>query len=121
MLPIIPALLLLLLQGPANIERMASEGRLPAALDAMHRHMAKPTQSQVRPTENVVLASLLAVSNDREMSQFLWQMLSIAEPTDPVVSIPVEPEAVAPIECPPRLGDISEGFFASGRTRDGPR
>lgn len=39
MFPILPVLILLLL-GPANAERLAVEGRLPATLLAVHRAMA---------------------------------------------------------------------------------
>ncbi|GEM_PF-5821497 len=41
MFPILP-LLILLLMGPANAERLAVEGRLPPALLAVHRAMAVP-------------------------------------------------------------------------------
>lgn len=43
MLPILPILILLLL-GPANAERLAVEGRLPAALLAVHRAMVVPVR-----------------------------------------------------------------------------
>lgn len=64
MFPILPVLILLLL-GPANAERLAVEGRLPATLLAVHRAMA-PTavfaaveeteapEPTIRPTRRIV-------------------------------------------------------------------
>lgn len=46
MFPILP-ILILLLMGPANAERLAVEGRLPAALLAVHRSMVVPAQTNV--------------------------------------------------------------------------
>jgi hypothetical protein len=46
MFPILPILILLLL-GPANAERLAVEGRLPAALLAAHRSMVAPLRATV--------------------------------------------------------------------------
>ena len=46
MFPILPILILLLL-GPANAERLAVEGRLPAVLLAFHRTMAPPVRAVV--------------------------------------------------------------------------
>lgn len=46
MFPILPILILLLL-GPANAERLAVEGRLPAALLAAHRSMVAPIRATV--------------------------------------------------------------------------
>lgn len=46
MFPILPILILLLL-GPANAERLASEGRLHPALLAVHRTMVAPVRAVV--------------------------------------------------------------------------
>lgn len=46
MFPILP-ILILLLMGPANAERLAVEGRLPAALLAVHRQMVAPVHAWV--------------------------------------------------------------------------
>ena len=46
MFPILP-ILILLLMGPANAERLAVEGRLPAALLAAHRSMVAPLRVAV--------------------------------------------------------------------------
>ena len=46
MFPILPILILLLL-GPANAERLAVEGRLPSVLLAAHRAMVVPVRATV--------------------------------------------------------------------------
>lgn len=122
MLPLLPALILLLLQGPAGIERMAANGQLPGALHALHRQMAK-AQEKTCVRDDVVLASLLAAGQDKSMSRALLQLLTsvdalFAEP------IPAKPEPSRDIVSPPLvatcLGTPQEGFFDCRRSRDGP-
>jgi len=119
MLPLLPALILLILQGPANIERLACDGHLPAALKAIHRHMRKP---EAKEADNVLLASLLAVSSDREMSEALQHLLALTSPPEePQVATPApEPEASPPISAPAHLGAPQDGHGTSQRSRDGP-
>lgn len=52
MFPILP-ILILLLMGPANAERLADAGRLPSALLAAHRRMAPVCAFIVAPVEAV--------------------------------------------------------------------
>lgn len=120
MLPILPALLLLLLQGPANIDRMAAEGRLPAALKSMHRGIAAPANRLSSAADNVVLASLIAVSSDHEISQVLLNILSLVETG--VENSPSEfgAEPRQSIAGPPQLGALTDGFLSCQRSRDGP-
>ena len=55
MFPILP-ILILLLMGPANAERLAVEGRLPSALLAAHRAMVQPIRATVAaPVEQEAL------------------------------------------------------------------
>ncbi len=117
MLPLLPALILLLLQGPANIERMAHDGHLQAALTAIQRHMP---ERKVNRADEAVLASLLAVSTDRQLSRALVQLLAFAETDPPVERVVIPAETSAPIPIPPSLGRLREGFAASQRSRDGP-
>jgi hypothetical protein len=121
MLPLLPALILLFLQGPANIERMASVGQLPGALNALHRQMATP-HKRVRPADEVVLASLLAVSGDRELSEALWQLLSLTSTTNPEIKpvVVFDQEHSPPIPIPPSLGQLQDGYVDGRRSRDGP-
>jgi hypothetical protein len=120
MLPLLPALILLFLQGPAGIERMAWNGQLPHAIDALHRQMATaPEKAGV--AEEMVLASLLAASGDREMSRALCQLLAFIEPTPERTQAPIiANEASPPIPIPPALGDPRNGYYDCQRSRDGP-
>lgn len=84
MLPILPALLLLILQGPSSIEKMALDGRLPAALEAVSRRMeAQDHRSgSIEKADAAVLASLLALSGDPDLSHALIQLLSLDQGPD---------------------------------------
>lgn len=84
MLPILPALLLLILQGPSSIEKMALDGRLPAALEAVSRRMeAQDHRSgSMEKADAAVLASLLALSGDPDLSHALIQLLSLDQGSD---------------------------------------
>jgi len=74
MLPLLPALLLLLLQGPSNIERLAQDGRLPEALDSLHRQMF------VSPgAADLAMSSLLQMSGDASLAQALATLLATPE------------------------------------------
>lgn len=118
MLPFLPAILLLLLQGPSNVERLAIQGRLPAALDAVYRTAGQtPT---LREAEQVVLATLLAAGEDPELSDALLAILRSERtrretPAEPLV----EPKPVIPF--PDHAPPPEEGFTRSQRVRDGPR
>jgi hypothetical protein len=117
MLPFLPALILLFLQGPAGIERMAVNGHLPGALEALHRQMP----DNARPADEVVFASLLAATTDKEMSRALLQLFTLMEPAPAPVSKPVVvQESSPPVPIPPTLGAPIDGFFACRRSRDGP-
>jgi hypothetical protein len=111
MLPILPVLLLLLFSGPANIERLALEGRLPAAIEAVQR-MDTP------PSEREAYASLLAASKDPEFTRAIFALLTWAEPEEKPLSKPLQ-SGYVPIEIgespPPQ-----DGFNTSQRSRDGP-
>src|SRR5689334_3317213 len=98
MLPFLPALILLFLQGPAGIERMAVNGQLPGALNALHRQI-KSSPEKVRPADEVVLASLLAASSDRGMSRALLQLFTLVDevPEAPVETSVVESSPPVPI------------------------
>lgn len=117
MLPILPALILLLLQGPSNMERLARQGRLPAALDAIYRDGDRVELSRSMQ-DQVVFASLLA-THDAHLSGALFALLAPEhEPIEPPLkAAPLERKSVvlpgdAPAPC--------EGFSRSSRTRDGP-
>jgi hypothetical protein len=121
MLPLLPALILLLLKGPAGIERMAWNGQLPSALHALHRQMAKAPERTCAADE-VVFASLLAVSGNKDMSRALLHLLTYVEPaaTETPTHVAKSDEASPPVPIPPTLGTPSNGYFACQRSRDGP-
>ncbi|MEZ0327005.1 MAG: hypothetical protein ACAH95_13980 [Fimbriimonas sp.] len=113
MLPILPVILLLLLQGPANVERMALQGRLPAVIEAIQRMDAPQNEKEA-------FVSLLAASQDAELTHALFSILKWTEPAATVTAKPlsIEPTFVA-IEPRQRMA-LSGGFVKGNRSRDGP-
>lgn len=101
MLPLLPALLLLILQGPSSVERMALEGRLPAALEAIHRQME---------------------AGDPQGA--LIRLLSLGEPATDTKATPhltvEEDKQDTPPPAEPSSTRITKGFAKSQRSRDGP-
>lgn len=115
MLPFLPVLILLLLQGPSNIERLAVEGRLPAGLQAIHQQLDRPEEINHR-----VLASLIVASGDPNLQDALSALLM---PSRPVRTEPVPTEAEAssiPAADFGGSGRLLEGYARSARVRDGP-
>lgn len=124
MLPFLPALILLLLHGPANIERLAEGGALPAALAAIQQRIDAPEHRALanKRADHLALASLLALSGDKEISSALARILSL--------NIVCEPQAPAALQAEPEqgsdppqercLGRPQDGFLGSQRSRDGP-
>jgi hypothetical protein len=120
MLPLLPAILLLLLQGPAGPERIAHE-RLTGAIQALHRQIGASHESGA-VSDEVVFATLLAASHDNALSRALLQALDlyagpVSERPEPQLAY-AEPRS--PVPVPPSLGTPGKGFFTCGRTRDGP-
>jgi hypothetical protein len=124
MLPILPALLLLILQGPSSIERMALEGRLPAALQAASRQIESQDRNlgTTEEAEAAVWASLLAIGGDPELSGALYRLLSLDAGTpEPSRLVKDEPEGwldSPPIPSPD--ASLPEEFVQCRRSRDGP-
>ena len=119
MLPFIPALILLLLQGPSNFERLAMDSRLPAALEAIHRQMAEPGGSLLSEREEQALASLIAAGTNahltRALISFLWNDVDVAKSLD-CSSTELRKPIIGSCTSPPP----QNGFSRSQRTRDGP-
>ena len=121
MLPILPALILLLLQGPGNVERMALDGRLPAALQALQRHVDSPQAKQLACEEVVALASLLAVTGDPGFSKAIYAILNSDGEPKAEPRIWLQPEDESPPPCVPRaIGRERDAFYSAQRSRDGP-
>jgi len=118
-LPFLPALILLLLQGPSNFERLAMDARLPAALEAIHRQMAEPGGPRLSDREEQALASIIAAGTSAELTHalmsFLWHGRDAAQRVAP------QPDEIsyfvvrAHPSPPPQ-----DGFERCQRTRDGP-
>ena len=119
MLPLLPALILLLLQGPSNFERLVVDGRLPAALEAIHRQMASSESEQLSDRDQQELASLLSGGIDSQLSHAFLALFKKHEPAN-------QPRQVASNSQNSRVPDLDlphgprDGFERSQRSRDGP-
>lgn len=105
MFPILPVLILLLLQGPSNVERLARDGRLPAVLDAVHQELRLPAPERTIE-EETALVSLMALLGPGETE---------SPAPKPIREIPTRieiPVVVAPVP--------TAGYETCRRTRDGP-
>lgn len=124
MLPLLPALILLLLNGPANIERLAEGGALPAMLAAIQKRIDAPGSAQEARSraDDVALASLLTLSSDPRISHALVRILVLGiKPSEVHDCEP--PKLAEQSEPPPRadsLGQVQDGYLRSQRSRDGP-
>jgi hypothetical protein len=117
MLPILPALLLLILQGPSSIEKMALDGRLPAALEAVSRQMESQDHrsGSIEKADAAVLASLLAFSNDPDLSD-----TPEAAPNH-ALGLDEEPESEPrPLSPDSETPAMPDGWIKNQRSRDGP-
>lgn len=126
MLPILPALLLLILQGPSSIEKMALEGRLPAALEAIGRQMESKNHrvGALDSSNEAVLATLWAFSGDPGLSKALYKLLTLDQEQDSDTQSPsvlsVETDE-SPTAFPNgRHGPLPGQFSECQRSRDGP-
>ena len=97
MLQFIPALILLLLHGPAGLDELSREGRLPASLQALVRDLR-----QREP------APAVAVLEIRRLEEAL-PVVAVAPAEELSTEVPVVPTASVPA-----------GFLSAQRSRDGP-
>jgi hypothetical protein len=111
MLSYLPALLLLLLHGPSNIERLAHEGRLPEALSM---------RVDAEPGSHRSVVNMLRSSGDPSLVRALAILFSTEEtaPT-PTPQAPVISNAQTLIPSAPAF-ELAAGFAKGCRTRDGP-
>ncbi|MBI5706507.1 MAG: hypothetical protein HZC36_05905 [Armatimonadetes bacterium] len=126
MLSLIPAVLLLILQGPAGLEQSRFDGKLAEALRvwaAKHSVRAPSCLSELVEQGGPELESLLQIGQESpEFSRFLAEVFQFvaceARPLDTPDAPIVQRSAPPPFErC---QGEPSQGFLKSGRTRDGP-
>ena len=109
MLPILPAILLLFLQGPAHLERLAHEGRLPAGFDAVRFQDG---------CDDRAIVALLASSNTTELSSAILALLEFSQETPTACERTEISTFVAIAEPPVPLPHV--GFAKGQRSRDGP-
>ena len=125
MLPILPALLLLILQGPSSLERMALDGRLPAALQAVTRQIenADANFAEIEDADVAVWASILAFSGDPELSGALYRLLSLDATAIPMRRhVGFEPDdwVAPPAFRTPDQKSLPDAYIQCRRSRDGP-
>ena len=126
MLPFLPALLLLILNGPAGLDRMAHDGRLPEALRALNDRIQVEgiSASGAKLEQEIALASLLASHGDPDLSQALAELIfwaGLTESTEQAIEAPIEIELESPqLPCGPPAGTLRDGFTRATRSRDGP-
>ncbi|MEA2552532.1 MAG: hypothetical protein QOJ65_708 [Fimbriimonadaceae bacterium] len=125
MLQFLPALILLLLNGPANTERLAERGALPAALAGIQKRIDTPGQPSLnqRRAERMALASLLSLSSDPQVSHALARIFSLQMECEQPAPAQLPGQLEERTDPPPReecLGQPQDGFLGSQRSRDGP-
>lgn len=124
MLPILPALLLLLVNAPSNLDRVECVRAL-GALESLHRQLeAGPMGSDgEREQTQRALASLLALRiPPAEFGRALATLLQFdAAQAAPAAAV-VPTEALSPRFGPPSplSGTLRRGILACRRSRDGP-
>jgi hypothetical protein len=107
MLPLLPAILLLLMQGPAGLERLARDGRLPASLESWRQ---APGQASTRIR-----------TSDPRIAQVLVSLLQEAQPSQTVQKPEPILERKVAIPPAPVLGQARKGYDQVEKSRDGPR
>jgi hypothetical protein len=124
MITLIPALILLLLHGPSSFERLAENGQLPAAFVALQRDVASASGRTILDREEScrrVLATLIAATGDRELSEAFHAMFTPpsggSSETPKIFDLETESPPIAwetDFRRPP------DGFNPGCRSRDGP-
>lgn len=115
MFPFLPALIILLLQGPSNSERLLAQGRVPSGSEAIYR--AVTDGHGLCPRERVVLAQLLATQDPTDLASAL---IALIDGKRSVKSNPVIEAKDRPAISDVTPGILSTGFVRAQRPRDGP-
>ena len=116
MLPLIPALILLFLQGASRVDAGA-QGRLGTAVEAAHRSVG---HVRISVQGDTLLASLLAAGHDPEISRALFSLFQAEEKPSACPRLPklAEPAPAPPIAAPPLK--YADPCIGEVRSRDGP-
>jgi hypothetical protein len=128
MLPVIPAVLLMALQGVAGLEPAANEAALAGAKRCAAAHPAgkgrAPRLSAERWEWNLE-AQTASLDSAVSLLGLLAQLISIAgtaiAPADEIAGLEgTAPDLFRGRYAPPNVGQASPGFLNCRRTRDGP-
>lgn len=113
MLPLLPALILLILQGPANLDAVQSQAAHKPALQALQG---------LKQDQATKEALARAVEKSPALAFAFAQLFGIDITEQPELKAPAEESAEGARECfkdlPPP--PIPEGFLDCRRSRDGP-
>ncbi len=125
MLSFLPALLIMVFQGPSGLERMALDGRLPEVLRTLAAVRAELEAGGKQTAGREALARLLEARGPDSFSRVLAKVLQcVAQPEPNLLRFePGQPDGEAGASrplCPRSMGTERPGFLTSGRTRDGP-
>ncbi|MBX3120006.1 MAG: hypothetical protein KF784_13150 [Fimbriimonadaceae bacterium] len=130
MLHIVPALLILLLQGPGGLEKMAHAGKCPEAVALLRsmgiqhtEHRQSANQGSLSNASPAVALSAIRASK-QDFGKLLEAIASLyaeLESASPSVQPDTDTACLAPPPQPSAVGTVHDGFIANSRTRDGPR
>lgn len=124
MLPLIPAVLLAILHGPAGVERLALEGRLPLALRALaSRHVELQCEQSLERASNTVSEYSSVAAASRRLPSVWIQLLPLfdmAPQPDGLESALISAAPNLRAHSPLEFGKPREALFDCRRTRDGP-
>ena len=126
MLHLVPALILLILQGPSGADRIAYHGGLPGALEALNARLPGTEKGVAKPTgRDATVASLLALgAHDPHWSAAIAKFLGGDwEATTPAFFAGIEPvsEPESGVCSQEQAGGIPRAVVTTAcRFRDGP-
>ncbi len=117
MLPFLPALILLFLQGPSSPERTSAHMRTGEAVRAIQ--LAATHRSLGSISSRTALASWVAASQDPDVAQALIELFqAIQSPKAPIQNLPAEMHPATFFETPAKTG--LDALRRLQRSRDGP-
>lgn len=130
MLHLVPALLILLLQGPGGLEKLALDGRYAEAATLLRSMGIEESRGRQQASHHGLnnASPDVALSAIRSSSQEFGKLLAalaylIGDVEVRPSSKPIQriDESQDPPPQPHAIGTVHSGFIANSRTRDGPR
>jgi hypothetical protein len=119
MFPVLPALILLLIQGHIGLEQSAFGAPSAAFLHALNREAR--TQEELASVEED-LAVLLSLSKDPQYARVVLEILQMAfaKPDSPKTLVLSEEPEQRLLPVPKDVGKTRDAYSSCRRTRDGP-